>query len=53
MTAGVAAGWFPTLDAAAAALVRVDRVLEPDATRADAYDELYARYVDLYARLNG
>ena len=53
MAAAVGAGLFPDFDAAAAAMVATERVVEPDPSLRGVYDELFARYVDLYAALNG
>lgn len=52
MAAAVAAGIYADFDEAASAMVAIERVVEPDHANADVYDELFARYVDLYARLN-
>src|SRR6266568_3175208 len=47
--AAVAAGAYPDVPAAAAAMGRIDRdVYRPDPARADVYDELYAEYVQLH-----
>ncbi|MGW0565535.1 ribulokinase [Streptomyces sp. NPDC003016] len=47
--AAVAAGAYPDVRTAAAAMGRVDRaVYRPDAARADAYDALYAEYRALH-----
>jgi len=47
--AAVAAGAYPDVPVAAAAMGRVNRdVYRPDAARADVYDELYAEYVRLH-----
>ena len=51
MTAAVAAGLFADLDAAAEAMVALDRVVEPDPRHAAVYDDLFARYVRLYEAL--
>jgi L-ribulokinase len=49
MHAAVAAGVHPDIRAAAAAMGKVRRaVYEPDEARADAYDELYRHYSQLY-----
>ena len=45
MTAAVAAGAFPDLKAAAAAMVHVDRVFQPNPDHAPAYDRKFARYM--------
>ena len=47
--AAVAAGAYPDVPAAAAAMGRIEEdVYQPDAARADVYDELYAEYVRLH-----
>jgi L-ribulokinase len=47
--AAVAAGAYPDVPAAAAVMGRIERdVYQPDAARADVYDELYAEYVRLH-----
>jgi L-ribulokinase len=47
--AAVAAGAYPDVPAAAAAMGRIESdVYRPDPARADAYDELYAEYVQLH-----
>ncbi|MGO9195143.1 MAG: ribulokinase [Streptosporangiaceae bacterium] len=47
--AAVAASAYPDVPAAAAVMGRIDRdVYQPDAARADVYDELYAEYVRLH-----
>jgi L-ribulokinase len=47
--AAVAAGAYPDVPTAAAAMGRIDHdVYRPDAVRADVYDELYAEYVRLH-----
>jgi FGGY-family pentulose kinase len=52
MVAAVAAGIYADFDAAARTMVAIERVVEPDPVHAGVYDELFGRYVDLYARLN-
>jgi ribulose kinase len=52
MCAAVAAGVYKDFDEAAGAMVAIERVVEPDPKNAAAYDDLFARYVDLYHRLN-
>jgi FGGY-family pentulose kinase len=52
MAAALAAGIFPDFDAAARAMVAVERVVEPDPKNFDAYDDLCARYVALYHAVN-
>ena len=47
--AAVAAGAYPDVPAAAAAMGRIEEdVYQPDAARADVYGELYAEYVRLH-----
>ena len=47
--AAVAAGAYPDVPAAAAAMGRIESdVYRPDPARADVYDELYAEYVQLH-----
>ncbi|GAA3749657.1 ribulokinase [Salinactinospora qingdaonensis] len=47
--AAVAAGAYPDIHAASAAMGKVERdVFRPDHARADAYDDLYAVYTDLH-----
>jgi ribulose kinase len=52
MAAAVAGGIYADFDEAARAMVAIERVVEPNADNAGAYDELFGRYVDLYSRLN-
>lgn len=52
MAAGLAAGIYRDFDAAAAAMVRIQKVVEPNAGNKAVYDEVYVRYVDTYQRLN-
>ena len=52
MCAAVAAGVYKDFDEAAGAMVAVERLVEPDPGNAAAYDDLFARYSDLYRRLN-
>ncbi|MBI1322775.1 hypothetical protein GC170_06280 [bacterium] len=52
MAAGLAAGIYADFDAAASGMVRMEKVVEPDSANKAAYDEVYARYVDTYRRLN-
>lgn len=49
--AGVGAGCFPSIDAAANSLVVTDRLFEPDPSRRDRMDFLYGEYRALYAAL--
>jgi ribulose kinase len=53
MAAAVAAGSYHDFDAAARSMVAIERRVEPDAGNAGAYDDLFGKYVDLYAKLNG
>lgn len=53
MLAGVGAGLFSSLAEAARQLVRSERMFEPDPARRALYDDGFARYRDLYARLVG
>jgi len=46
--AALAAGAFPTIEAAQAALCPKHRVVEPDARAAKVYEELFGMYRDLY-----
>jgi FGGY-family pentulose kinase len=52
MAAALAAGLYPDFDAAARAMVKVERVVTPKARNEDGYDELFARYVATYHALN-
>lgn len=52
MCAAIAAGAYKDFDEAAKAMVAIERVVEPDPSNASVYDDLFARYVDLYGRLN-
>ena len=49
--AAVGAGLHADIDAGIAAMVRIDRVIEPDPARVRAYEELAERYRRLYAAL--
>jgi sugar (pentulose or hexulose) kinase len=51
MAAAVAAGIYPDFDAAAHAMVAIERVVAPNAENAKVYDDLFGRYVELYGRL--
>jgi ribulose kinase len=53
MAATLAAGIHPDFDSAAAAMVHIERTVEPRAEYAGLYDELFGRYVALYAAVNG
>jgi FGGY-family pentulose kinase len=52
MAAAVAAGIYADFDEAARAMVAIERVVEPSPDNAGVYDELFARYVELYSKLN-
>jgi FGGY-family pentulose kinase len=52
MAAAVAAGVYGDFDHAARAMVAIETVVEPDPANAGLYDDLFARYVELYRRLN-
>ena len=52
MAAGLAAGIFPDFDAAAEAMVKVERLVEPSRQNAGVYDDLFGRYVETYRALN-
>ena len=51
LAAAVAAGIYPDFDAAARAMVAIERVVEPNPANAGVYDDLFRRYVELYRRL--
>jgi ribulose kinase len=53
MAATLAAGIYPDFDAAAQAMVQIERTVEPDRARSAVYDDLFARYVALYGSLAG
>jgi ribulose kinase len=53
MAAAVAGGCYQDFDEAARAMVAIERLVEPTAGTAGVYDELFGKYVALYARLNG
>jgi len=52
MAAAVAAGIYADFDAAARAMVAIERLVEPTPAQAEVSDELFGRYVELYRRLN-
>ena len=52
MAASLAAGIYPDFDAAARAMVQIDRVVEPNPALAACYDDQFTRYQDLYHALN-
>ncbi len=49
--AAVAAGLYPDIRVAAAAMVSVDKVIEPDPQRHQLYQEILQRYKALYPAL--
>jgi FGGY-family pentulose kinase len=53
MAAALAAGAYPDFDAAARAMVAIERVVAPNPASAAVYDGLFARYVGLYHAMNG
>ena len=53
MAAGLAAGIYADFDAASAGMVRIERVVDPNPSMKGVYDEVFARYHDVYQRLNG
>ena len=53
MAAALAAGVFPDFDAAAQAMVAIEREVAPNASHAAVYDDLFGRYVETYGALNG
>ena len=52
MSAAIAARVFRNFDEAAAAMVKVERVVEPNPSHFAVYDDLFGRYVETYHRLN-
>jgi ribulose kinase len=52
MAATLAAGLHPDFDAAASAMVQVERTVEPNPSHAAVYDDLFTRYVAMYRALN-
>ncbi len=52
MAAAIAARVHPDWDQAAQAMVTIERRVEPNTANKAAYDDLFARYVELYRRLN-
>jgi FGGY-family pentulose kinase len=52
MAAAVGAGLFADFDAAAQAMVAIERIIEPDPANRSVYDDLFARYVRLYRAIN-
>jgi ribulokinase len=52
MAGALAAGIYPDFNAAAAEMVEIERIVEPDPSHAAVYDDLFARYVALYEDLN-
>jgi sugar (pentulose or hexulose) kinase len=53
MAATLAAGIYPDFDAAADAMVQIERTVEPRAEYAGLYDELFGRCLRMYAAVNG
>jgi len=51
--AGIGAGLYPSIGEAVRALVRYDRVFEPDRSRRQRHEDGFALYVGLYERLKG
>jgi sugar (pentulose or hexulose) kinase len=51
MLGAVASGYYPSLDEASEAMVRVREHLEPDPANAEIYSQGYSRYIELYDRL--
>jgi FGGY-family pentulose kinase len=52
MAAAIAAGVYADFDHAARAMVAIETIVEPDPANAEVYDDLFAKYVELYIRLN-
>jgi FGGY-family pentulose kinase len=52
MAAAVGAGLYPDFTAAAAAMVAVERTVDPNPANKAVYDDLFARYVTTYEALN-
>jgi FGGY-family pentulose kinase len=52
MAAAVAGGIYSDFDAAARAMVAIERVVEPNPADAGLYDDVFHNYVNLYSRLN-
>ena len=53
MLAATGTGQFEEISEAADAWYRAERVFEPDPALFEAYQEVYARYLDVYDRLHG
>ena len=53
MAAGLAAGLFKDFDVAASAMVRMEKVVEPNPAMKSIYDTVYGNYIETYKRLNG
>ena len=51
MLGAVTLGVYPDLDAASARMVRLDQVYQPNPALRDVYDLAYARYLELYQRI--
>jgi FGGY-family pentulose kinase len=52
MAAALAAGLYPDFEAAAQAMVAIERVVSPNSRNKAIYDELFGRYVETYQALN-
>ena len=52
LAASLAARVYPDFDAAARAMVHLERTVAPNPANAPIYDELFARYTALYHALN-
>jgi FGGY-family pentulose kinase len=52
MAATLAADLYPDFDAAASAMVQIERTVEPNPSHAAVYDDLFARYIATYQALN-
>ncbi|HEX8199873.1 MAG TPA: FGGY-family carbohydrate kinase [Isosphaeraceae bacterium] len=52
LAAAVGAGLFPDFDAAAQAMVAIERVVEPNPANRALYDDLFGRYVRTYEALS-
>ena len=53
MLAALGLGWYGSLEAAVAGMVRVTRTWQPRPEVRAAYDALYRRYLALYPALKG
>ncbi len=52
MAAAVGAGLYPDFDTAAQEMVRIDRVVDPNDDHAEAYHDIFERYVQAYEVLS-